>query len=112
MRRSRLVDNKIFWCVAVLLLEFGGCWAAGPIIYLSVLEAIGKVPSSATVLLSVAVAVVVHLWGKLNDLSALPSFTSRERRELWSIVRDRVRSLVWLVIFIVAFFFLFFFFFC
>ena len=105
MTRRKLTDTFVFW----LTIEIAAMTLCAFVVG-AVGDCVGsqKVYASlapATVLLSVAVAIVIQLWVKLNDLSGLAALSAEERTRLWGMVKFRVRSLMWLVVFFVAFIF-------
>jgi hypothetical protein len=105
MSSFRAADSKALWVLIESTAMGTAAWLMERLVDLAGPEQVGRSLAPATVLLSVAVAIVIQLWVKLNDLSALASLTPDERRRLWGQVRDRVRALVWLVIFFVSFIF-------
>src|SRR5690242_12655654 len=105
MSSFRVADSKASWVLLELTAMGAAAWLMERLVDLAGPEQVGRSIAPATVLLSVVVAIVIQLWVKLNDLSALASLTPDERRRLWGQVRYRVRALVWLVIFFVSFIF-------
>lgn len=96
---------RILWTVVELAAMTVSALVMVKILALAGAENVGKSAAPATVLLSVAVAIVTQLWVKLNDLSGLASLSVEERNKLSDKVRAHVRALVWLVVFFVTFIF-------
>lgn len=105
MKQFNPAGNFVLWSIVQIAAMIVAAWIMDVVIDLAGVEQMGRAIAPATVLLSVAAAIVIQLWLKLNDLSALASLTPEERRKLWQEVRGRVRALVELVIFFIAFIF-------
>jgi len=104
-RSFKAAENLGVWVLVEVAAMGAAAWTMARVVGLAGVEPVGRSVGPATVLFSVAVAIVVQLWMRLNDLSGLTSLTPEERRRLWGQVRYRVRALVWLVIFFASFIF-------
>lgn len=106
MSESRWFDSYLTWLALESAIMALSTWGMACLIDVAGDPTVGRYIAPTTILLSVAVAIVIQLWVKLNDLSALSSLATAERTKLWKIVRAKVRALVWLVVFFVVFIFL------
>lgn len=105
MKQYRLIGNFVLWSLGEFAVMAAAAWIMKGLIAVAGSGEVGKGITAATVLLSVAVAIIVQLWVRLNDLSGLASLTPVERRRLWAQVRSRARALVSLTIFFTVFIF-------
>jgi uncharacterized membrane protein len=105
VKAFRWSDNYLAWAAIEIAAMSFSSWGMFCLVRAAGVEVVGRSIAPATILLSVAVAVVIQLWVKLNELSALSSLTSAERTKLRDNVQRRVRALVWLVVFFVSFIF-------
>lgn len=107
MKLTDWLDNKASWIFLEATTMWFSAWGVNRLVLVAGVDAVARSIAPVTILFTVAVAIVVQLWLKLNDLSALSGLKASERHRLWtSDVRYRVRSLVWLVVFFVAFIFM------
>jgi hypothetical protein len=105
VKQYRLIGNFVLWSLGEFAVMAAAAWIMKGLIAVAGSGEVGKGITAATVLLSVAVAIIVQLWVRLNDLSGLASLTPVERRRLWAQVRSRARALVSLTIFFTVFIF-------
>jgi hypothetical protein len=105
MKAVRLIDNYLVWVGIQASAMAVGFVSIGFVLNEAGVESAARSFTAATVLLSVAVAIVIQLWVKLNDLSALQSLSPHERGRLRKQIGHRIRALVWLVVFFVGFVF-------
>jgi hypothetical protein len=105
MKQWRWSENYLVWSVLEICSMASGAWLICRLAGVAGDKMVGQSLASSTILLSITVAVVIQLWVRLNDLSALQLRNVDERRRLWTTVRTRIRSLVWLVVFFSIFVF-------
>lgn len=105
MKKFRLTETPVAWAITQCAAMFVAGWVTAQLVVLAGPENVARTIAPTTILLSVAVAIVIQLWIKLNDLSALTSLTPSERNRLWQRITKKVRALIWLVVFFVAFIF-------
>jgi hypothetical protein len=105
MKQWRWSENYLVWSVLEVSSMASGAWLICRLASVAGDKVVGQSVAASTILLSITVAVVIQLWVRLNDLSALQSLSVDERRRLWATIRTRIRSLVWLVVFFSIFVF-------